>query len=58
MNLFAVMAIIVANAFITLFFYAQLYFLYLVIFTIMMYCAYLEFKELEFKFVEDERKII
>ena len=47
-----------ANAFIVLYFYLQSYFLEIVMMGLMICLVIIEFKEKEFLFVHDERKVV
>lgn len=47
-----------ANAFITLFFYFQSYFWYIVLFILFAICVIVEFKEKSFLYIDDERKVV
>ena len=47
-----------SNAFITLYFYIQSYFGYIVIFALLAIMAGIEFHEKDFLFVDDERKVV
>lgn len=49
---------ILANAFITLYMYFQLYFWHFLLFVLCMVCVVLEYKEKGFLYVDDQRKVV
>lgn len=58
MEFFSLIMTYFANGFIVLYFYLQSYFVEIVLLTLCLICVFIEYKEKQFLFVHDERKVV